>query len=184
MRTNIKNIVNEVINDSLGKTDRSYDEFSDKFLKYANELKDELEREFLSNIGISVRINMQYVFTHNDWVAAYERSSGEISKGILSIAVNIPLLYRIMRKNKTEKDEFNIKAQARISVGHEIGHGIIDYLIDYYDGDNPLIEKFCSDYWNGEIDEEEIVEEFGEWTFPEATGTYTCTLASLLGQIA
>jgi hypothetical protein len=62
--------------------------------------------------------------------------------------------------------DFNVLAQARITVGHEIGHGIIDYLIENINEDNEAWGEFYTDFCNGEYgDEEDLVEEFGESLF-------------------
>ena len=64
-----------------------------------------------------------------------------------------------MCKRGIDKDDFNIEAQAKITIGHEIDHGMVDYLVNYYDSENEAIGNFILDYYNGVIDEEEIVEE-------------------------
>lgn len=33
-----------------------------------------------------------------------------------------------MCKRRIDKDKFNIEAQAKITIGHEIGHGLVDYI--------------------------------------------------------
>ena len=48
--------------------------------------------------------------------------------GIISIAINYPHLYSEMCKRRIDKDKFNIEAQAKITIGHEIGHGLVDYI--------------------------------------------------------
>lgn len=127
-------------------------------------------------MGLKVRIDIDYNFGGKHWLAAYEGSSDDLSRGVITIAVNYSRLYEEMRKRGIDNDDFNIEAQAKITVGHEIGHGIVDYLVNYYDGENEAIEEFVHDYNDGDVDEEEIVEEFGESMFPESTGRWSCYL--------
>ena len=82
-----------------------------------------------------------------------------------------------------DKDEFNIEAQARITIGHEIAHGLIDYLVDYCDVESDVVDEFVRDYYNGDIDDEKVTEEFGEMMFPEATGRYSSYLGNVLDNI-
>ena len=153
--------------------------FMNRFAHYADYMVSELESEFLSKLGLSVIMDTAYDFNGKNWLAVYERSRNGLSEGKIIIGVNLPLFYRRLRN----ADDFNIKAQAYITIGHEIGHAVVEYLIDYCDVENESIEEFIHDYNDGVFDEEEEVERFGECMFPEATGTYSCRLMSLLYDI-
>lgn len=63
---------------------------------------------------------------------------------MITIAVNYSHLYEEMRKRGIDNDDFNIEAQAKITVGHEIGHGIVYYLVNYYDGENEATGRWSS----------------------------------------
>jgi len=147
-----------------------------KFDKYLNEMISELQEDFLNVLGIRLKINENYRFTgwKSRWLAAYERKSRKILKGVLSVGVNYNLLYSRMCEMGTYTDNFNIEAQARITIGHEVGHGLCDYMKNcVVKNDTPNISsvKKC-----GERKEEEIVEEFGEYMFPDATDVYDSVL--------
>ena len=90
---------------------------------------DELQTDYLNRLGLSIKIKPNYIFNgrKSRWLAVYERSSQQILNGIISIAINYPHLYSEMRKRHIDKDKFNIEAQAKITIGHEIGHGLVDY---------------------------------------------------------
>ena len=84
--------------------------------------------------------------------------------GIISIAINYPHLYSEMCKRRIDKDKFNIEAQAKITIGHEIGHGLVDdikrmnlKLSGLKELPNLAIIRKC-----GEKKEETLVEEYGK----------------------
>ena len=177
-------IFDEVVRQCLNEVKQDdYSIWSGKFMSYANNAISQLESDYLEDVGLKIELNPQYDFSETEWLAAYERSRGGVSRGIIPIAINLGLMYSCMKERKIDKDDFNIEAQARITIGHEIGHGIVDYLLNEYDGDCETVDDFIRDYWDGEIDEEELVEEFGESMFPKATGVYTCELSRILDEI-
>lgn len=169
--------------EELNESVNSFDIWKRKFMEHAYECVNDLENEFLRRLGLSVELDYNYNFGDKNWIAVYERSKNLIGDKIIPIGVNLGLIHKLMVKNGIDTDDFNIKAQARISIGHEIAHGLVDYLIDYFDEDNGEIEEFIHDYNDGEINEEELCEEFGEYMFPEATGVYSCELARILNTI-
>jgi hypothetical protein len=155
-----------------------------KFDKYLNEMISELQEDFLNVLGIRLKINENYRFTgwKSRWPAAYERKSRKILKGVLSVGVNYNLLYSRMCEMGTDTDNFNIEAQARITIGHEVGHGLCDYMkncVVRNDTSNISSVKKC-----GERKEEEIVEEFGEYMFPDATDIYDSVLFKAFMELA
>ena len=175
----IKEVTSKVLNDD-------YSIFYNTFMEYANSLVDQLQNEYLNSFNLKVVFDENYSFKGKNWVAAYESSKGLISQGTILIALNVPYLYKRMKKMRIKKDDwdFNVLAQARITVGHEIGHGIIDYLIENINEDNEAWGEFYTDFCNGEYgDEEDLVEEFGESLFSEATGVYTSDLMDVLDSI-
>lgn len=94
-------------------------------------------------------------------------------------------LYSEMRKRGIDDDDYNIETQARITVGHEIGHGLVDY-IKHLDLDasvlkdlpNLRIIKRC-----GSRKEETLVEEFGCYQFSDATYVYDSVLADAFEEL-
>ena len=150
-----------------------------------NEMIQELQMDYLDSLGLKIEVNPDYVFSGSKsrWLAVYEKSSRKIENGIVSIGINYPHMYKEMCKRGTDKDRFNIEAQARITIGHEIGHGLIDYIrgLDKEMVKNSINVK--SVVKCGSKKEEEIVEEFGEWLFPEATDVYDSILVDTLEEI-
>ena len=165
------------------KTDR-YNVFAADFVGYVEAMIQELQDEHLSKLGLKVVVDKDYNFGNNKWFAAYQHANGSIGNGIIKIALNLPYIYGVMKGKGVEKDSFNLEAQARITVGHEIGHGIVDYLLNVYDGGCESADDIVRDYYDGELNEEALVEEFGDSMFPEATGVWGSTLSSVLSDIA
>lgn len=148
---------------------------------------DELQTDYLNQLGLSIKINPNYIFNgrKSRWLAVYERSSQQILNGIISIAINYPHLYSEMRKRHIDKDKFNIEAQAKITIGHEIGHGLVDYIkrmnlkpSELKELPSLAIIRKCS-----EKKEETLVEEFGQYQFPEATSMWNSVLADALEEL-
>lgn len=162
--------------------DKGFEEWKRTFNGYLNEMVNELQTEYLDNLNLKIRINPNYDFYggRSKWWAAYEHRSGLIRQGIISIAVNYPLLYRKMCEKSIDKDEFNIEAQARITIGHEVGHGLVDY-IRMKNPTTGMAKKVAN--CNGKK-EEKVVEQFGEYLFPEATGVYNSVLNNALAELA
>lgn len=100
------------------------------FDSYLSDMVGELQDDYLNELGLSITINPNYVFNgwKSRWLSAYERSSRKIAHKVISIGINYPKLYSEMCKSRIDKDRFNIEAQSRISVGHEIGHGLVAYV--------------------------------------------------------
>lgn len=176
-------IIRKTINEVLSSKEDTFNNWKLIFDNYLNEIISECTDIYLNKMGLKVRIDIDYNFGGKHWLAAYEGSSDDLSRGVITIAVNYSHLYEEMRKRGIDNDDFNIEAQAKITVGHEIGHGIVDYLVNYYDGENEAIEEFVHDYNDGDFDEEDIVEEFGESMFPEATGRWSSYLGRIINKI-
>lgn len=176
-------IIRKTINEVLSSKEDTFNNWKSIFDNYLNEIISECTDIYLDKMGLKVRIDIDYNFGGKHWLAAYEGSSDDLSRGVITIAVNYSRLYEEMRKRGIDNDDFNIEAQAKITVGHEIGHGIVDYLVNYYDGENEAIEEFVHDYNDGDFDEEEIAEEFGESMFPEATGRWSSYLGRIINKI-
>lgn len=169
------------------QTDKGFERWKKVFDRYLSEMVAELQTDYLNNLHLTININSNYIFngSKNRWLAAYERRSRQIENGIVSIAINYPRLYSKMRQMHTDKDRFNIEAQARITIGHEIGHGLVDYirLLDIKPSmlsemPNVKIIMYC-----GERKEERLVEEFGEYQFPDATECWSSVLCDALEEL-
>ena len=154
--------------------ERKYISWSKKFNKYVSEVINDLQNEFLNKIGLSIKIDQSYQFIggKSRWLAAYQKSSRMIKNNIILISINYKRIYDEMRKRDIETDSFNIEAQARITISHEVGHGIMDYLVT-----NKIIKNISHKK------EEEIVEEFGEYMFQEATYVYDSKLVDFINKL-
>ena len=183
----ISRIINECIVNHLNNVllferteglynDSKFKKWKELFDSYLYEMLNELNVDYLTVLGLRVVIDSDYVFNggKSRWLAVYERSSGKIGDGIITIGINYPHFYSEMVKRRISNDRFNIEAQARITVGHEIGHGLVDYVKNL-----DLNKSVLGKYSNlsvivrcGGNKEERIVEEFGEYLFPDATGVW------------
>ena len=169
-------------------SETGFDKWKRLFDSYLKEMVDELQRGYLNRLGLTLKINPNYIFNggKSRWLASYERKSRQILNGVISIGVNYPLLYSEMCKRNIDKDKFNIKAQARITIGHEIGHGLVDFIKNF-----KLDQSFLSQMPNvtiirkcGMRKEENLVEEFGEYQFPEATNCWSSILCNALEELS
>lgn len=188
----LRKIVNESVNmfllheAKMSKEDAlRFEEWKGVFDGYLSDMIDELQSEYLNRLGLSISINPNYNFGRRRWLACYEASLQQITNGVISIAINYPLFYSEMRKRGIDDDDYNIEAQARITVGHEIGHGLVDYIKHLYLDDSVLkglpnlrIIKKC-----GSRKEEELVEEFGNYQFSDATYVYDSVLADAFEEL-
>ena len=171
-----------------GFNEKAFLRWKKKFDSYLSEMLSELRSDYLDVLGLSVEINSNYAFVRGKgrWLAVYEKSSGRIANGVISIGINYPLLYSKMCKMRTDRDSFNIEAQARITVGHEIGHGLVDFIRNM----NIPSSVSLSEYPNLSLilkcsprKEESLVEEFGEYQFPDATSCWGSVLCDALEEL-
>lgn len=188
----LRKVVNESVNmfllheAKMSKEDAlRFEEWKGVFDGYLSDMIDELQSEYLNRLGLSISINPNYNFGRRRWFACYEASLQQITNGVISIAINYPHLYSEMRKRGIDDDDYNIEAQARITVGHEIGHGLVDY-IKHLDLDGSVLKdlpnlriiKRC-----GSRKEETLVEEFGSYQFSDATYVYDSVLADAFEEL-
>lgn len=188
--TNLNRLINQCIDEAKMslKQEQAFQQWKKLFDSYLYEMIDELQSDYLNDIGLAIHINSSYSFNggKSRWLAVYERSSRQIKNGIISIGINYPCLYRNMCKRNIENDRFNIEAQARITVGYEIGHGLCDYISNF-----PIVPANATNCPNcsfivkniGSRNEESIVETFGESLFPEATGVYGSIIYDTIEEI-
>ena len=101
--------------ESSSKED-TFNNWKSIFDNYLNEIISECTDIYLNKMGLKVRIDIDYNFGGKHWLAAYEGSSDDLSRGVITI-------------------------------------------------------------------EEEIVEEFGESMFPEATGRWSSYLGRIINKI-
>ena len=118
--------------------------------------------DFLSKYGMSVVFNPNYNFQRNDYyrqcVAIYQTGSVK-NNGKIRIGINLPYIEKY-----ASEDEY--ETQISISVWHEIGHGIIEYLKglrrkDTQCGTKVFRGQMLKDFRYILSNEEDCVEDFG-----------------------
>jgi hypothetical protein len=146
MNTNIKYIISEAIDMVVAK------KWIDEELIIGN--------NFLSQYGLSVVFNAKYNFDgyYRNCLAIYQNGSVK-NKGRIRIGINFPLMETMIKKR-------DLKSQIKISIWHEIGHGIVQYLKglrrkDTQCGTKIFRGNMLNDFRNIINDEEYYVEEFG-----------------------
>lgn len=181
----ISNIIGNTICEAMIQ-DKKFQSWESFFLRQVNEMKVELERDYLTSLGLRIQFldNKTFKGESRNWLALYGRTQNVLGKGIIAIALNLPYFYKCMCEMGIEDDEYEIEAQAKITVGHEVGHALIDYFVDYYEGEAPAVKQFVTDFWNGDIDEEEEAEAFGESMAAAFTGVYDCRILDILDIIS
>ena len=191
---NISTLTRQLVHESIDKAfnnlieDKSFQRWKTVFGSYLKQEINELQENYLNNLNLKIRVSSNYEFSGRKarWLAAYEKSAQGIKHGIVSIAINYKHLYEEMKKRDIEQDDFNIEAQARITIGHEIGHGLVDYIKNLKVTDNTL-NKLPNTRIIKQItttrQEETIAEEFGEQQFPMATRQYDSILDNALEEL-
>ena len=150
----------------------SYTDWENAFMRFAHNTISEIESDITNNLNLKIILDSNYPFGNKQWLAVYEKSKNAIRQGKIIIGINLSLMYKKMKELNIDNDFFNIEAQARITIGHEIAHGIIDYI--RMNNLNQQIVQMNS------VDEENMAEEFGEYLFPEATDRYDSELADII----
>ena len=117
--------------------------------------------EYLADFGLSCSLNTKYDFSgyYKNCVAVYQYRS-VMNNGKMRVAINLPLIM--------SHDDIDIEEQIRISLWHEVGHGIVQWIKSLRRKDTQMkTGKF-----KGQIvkdlryilnNEEDVVEEFGEY---------------------
>ena len=150
-------IVSEVIkrlNETTDNTDNTdYQQVINNVLAEIN--------EYLADFGLSCSLNTKYDFSgyYKNCVAVYQYRS-VMNNGKMRVAINLPLII--------SHDDIDIEEQIRISLWHEVGHGIVQWIKSLRRKDTQMkTGKF-----KGQIvkdlryilnNEEDVVEEFGEY---------------------
>lgn len=152
----IHNILLENINKVLAESYEDYADFINSIISDAN--------KFLSQYGLSVVYNAKYDFSWGaakNCLAIYQYRSVK-NNGRMRISINFPALEDCMRQNDID----DIETQIEISIYHEIGHGIVEWIKklrrkDTQCGTKIFRGKLLKDLRSLLINEEDAVEEFG-----------------------
>lgn len=122
--------------------------------------------EYLSDYGFPISVSLVRDYTFDDGLVGIYRPGSVRRDGKMRIGVNTDSIYSFA--DKTSEAERVINQQIRITIWHEVGHGIIDWLkmlrrrdtqnkTGIFKGDMLREFKFLI------ADEEETVEKFGEY---------------------
>lgn len=161
-----------LITESQKKKVEAFQTFKGLFDLYLQEAINEAG-EFLTPYGLTIVIDPNYNFGKKPWLAVYERRGRMILKNKVVIGVNYPLFWNEMRKRGIDDNDEEIRAQAIVTVMHEVGHGLIDWLRFFH-------EDVLKKYPQLRNNEEEIVEEFGESFIPDLSNVWDSHLRSVL----
>ena len=147
-------VVSEVIKRLNETTDTS--EYQQLIMNILAEIN-----EYLTDFGLSCTLNTKYDFSgyYKDCVAVYQYRS-VMNNGKMRVAINLPLIM--------SHDDIDIEEQIRISLWHEVGHGIVQWIKSLRRKDTQM----KTNIFKGQIvkdlryilnNEEDVVEEFGEY---------------------
>ena len=158
--------------------------YTNEYLPFAKEMANDMVeqmKEFVSPLGLVINVLNDYDFSHKKWLAIYAKSMGGIKENRIDIAINFEAIYRGLKKLGAETKKSEIDAQVGISVAHEVGHGIIDYLRSHKDKYNSDIAKSLIKL--SKKDEEIEAERFGEYQFRIMTEVYESKINDFLATI-
>lgn len=156
----IRHIISETINMTIAQ------KWVDEELEEGN--------KFLSQYGLSVVFNPKYNFEANRYyktcIAIYQNGSVK-NMGRIRIGINFPFLEKCVVEGDYEKE-------VRISIWHEIGHGIVEYLKglrrkDTQCGTMIFRKRMLKDFKEIIRDEEYNVEEFGHYIVKDELYTFS-----------
>lgn len=153
-------IVSEVIK-RLNENDDT-----DEYKKVINNVLAEIN-EYLADFGLSCTLNTKYDFSgyYEDCVAVYQYRS-VLNNGRMRIALNLPLI--LSHETLDDFTFFEIRDQIEISMWHEVGHGLIQWIKslrrkDTQSKTNLFKGKIVKDIRYILNNEEDVAEEFGEY---------------------
>lgn len=157
---------------------KATEEFNNLFFELANGAV-EMANEEVSKLGLSVVLSTSYDFGRRRWVAAYVRSAQKIYEGKILIALNSNAIYEVLKKAQLDGNREEVRVQALVSIMHEVGHGIIDWLrhcLDKTAYNRQILDIIdCSSNY-----EEHIVEEYALSFISEYSGVYGSRLGDAL----
>ncbi|MBP3630880.1 MAG: hypothetical protein J6J23_05265 [Clostridia bacterium] len=176
---NIRQIVKESLLALLENSDK-YNIFLNHFNHFVSQTISTANSE-LKKYGLTVEINEEYEFFDDDeWLACYERTSNYIEDDIIMIALNREKIYNAMLDLESSEDINEIEIQAIVTIMHEVGHGLVDWLRYQFDGEMTTSNLINDIIYCDEDEEEEICEEYGERWIAQYSGVYDSVLEKAL----
>ena len=140
----------------------SYEKYADLVEKVIGEAN-----EYLSDYGLSVFYQKNYDFSFGmakNFLAVYKTGSVRRNNGRMSVSINFGNLLDGMDRNNVK----DIERQIRVSIFHEVGHGIVEWIKalrrkDTQGGFGLFRGDIVNDFRAILRDEENVVEEFGAY---------------------
>lgn len=183
MKTINENTIKQIVRETLISLFEHNDKlnvFKNHFLKFVNDIVERANKE-LSKYELSINIDEEYDFLgYEKWLACYERSLGYIEYGSIEIALNIQKIFEALQKLNASENIEEIEIQAIITIMHEVGHGLVDWLRYNFEGETTTSKLINYIVYCDDIEEEEICEEFGESWASKYTGVYDSMLKRAL----
>jgi len=140
---------------------------SESYEKYAGLVEKVIDEanEYLSEYGLSVFYQKNYDFSFGmakNFLAVYKTGSVRRNNGRMSVSINFENLLDCMDRKNVKDVEFQI----RLSIFHEVGHGIVEWIKslrrkDTQGGFGLFRGDMVNDFRAILRDEENVVEEFG-----------------------
>lgn len=128
--------------------------------------------DFLADYGLSAVYNSKYDFSgyYKGCFAVYQNRSVQ-NNGKIRVGLNIPLIQSSFKKKK-------LQMQIEMSIWHEVGHGIVEYLRglrrkDTQCGTKIFKGQMLKDFRCINDDEEYYVEEFADNMAANGMGLYS-----------
>lgn len=178
-----ENTIKEIIRNSLlllFENNDKFNVFRKHFSKFVQQTLNMANKK-LQKYDLKVEIDTEYEFFEDDhWLACYERSSGNIEYGIITIALNEENIYNCMVDLGADEDLLEIKLQAIITIMHEVGHGIVDWYRYKFEGEETTSKLINDIVYCDEDEEEDLCEEFGESWASSYTGVYNSRITKSL----
>lgn len=178
-----ENTIKQIVRESLSllfENNNKFNVFKNHFLKFVNDIVKRADKE-LEKYELGINIDTEYDFDEEDhWLACYERSLGYIEYGSIEIAINEQRIYEAMKQLGTAEDLEEIETQAVITIMHEVGHGLIDWLRYKFEGTETTSKLINYLVYCDEDEEEEICEEYGESWISGYAGVYDSVLKRAL----
>lgn len=150
---------------------QSYEDFLKDAECYIKQIT-EAATDYVSRFNLGFYIDESPDFFSNEYyadaIACYE-SASVFEHNELTIALHLKNLYNLYNSTDDVDFNYNLRSDLIITIFHEIGHGLIEYLCDdslFPEDGDILIPEII---WDDNYDEEEIVEKFGLSFAPDYT---------------
>ena len=139
------------------------DKFTDDILIAINNCIKEVN-DYIGQYGLKASFNKNYVFSGYSakYLAVYQVRS--VANGNIQIGINLPYIIKCMSTNNIPLKK--LKTQLNISIWHEVGHGLVEFLkrlrrLDTQNGTGLFSKQMKKDFKYIVDNEEDEAENFG-----------------------